>query len=185
MNLLKPLRTTKINIDGKDYKIRYQFYYILEILKILDNKKLNEETKVTYILDYFYEKMPNNLEKAVKELFNFIGEGNYKTNLKSEPKEPDFSWDKDHQIIWASMTQVYGNSWKNWHWFEFKAAFDNLPQDSPINRVIEIRTQKIDPKMNIKEKQKIKELKDYYSLGEEKKETPKDIEERLLKEQNG
>ena len=81
------------------------------------------------------------------------------------------------------MCQAYGESWYHWHWWRWKAAFDNLPGDTPIKEIINIRARKITSKMLSEEKKNLQELKQIYALkkSEQSLMSAKELEASLLK----
>ena len=174
MSLLYPNAPPKaVCIDGQDHAIRWKFYAILTVIKILDNstpfegEKLIPEDRVALALDLFYrDGIPRNLSGAAEAMFEFIRRASWDNGY--EGKKTDgrvLDWDLDAPFIWASMKQAYPFwDWREAHWWEFKAAFDSLPASSKIKEVIAIRLRKVDSKMSSKEQEALHELKRAYAL---------------------
>ena len=167
MNLLFPGLDTSVTVDGEDYPINYRYYYVLRIISVLEDQERTEEERVIDLLRIFYKaKIPKNIKGAIEACLNFIAQGSYQTDLqgKNQNKAPVYDYERDHQLIFVSMQQVYGDSWRKWHWWQWKAAFDNLPENTPIKNVISIRVRKIECKMSATERANLQELKQIYAL---------------------
>lgn len=186
MNLLYSKLPDYVEVSGVEYKINVRYTYILKIFEIIEDNEQSDEEKTIGILSLFYkEKIPDDIEAAINAVFEFIGAGSYQTNYRGKGSgKALFLYTRDHQLIWASMAQTYGLDWKHHqlHWWEFKAAFDNLPEDTPIKSVIRIRGKKIKAKMSSEEKQDLLDAKQMYSLDGniEKQQTAAEIEKELL-----
>lgn len=169
--LLYPNLIDSVIIDGIEYKVNTKYYIILKVLEYSNNPDFSDAQKVVYCLKLFYkDNWGNDLSKAIDAMWKFITLANYQTKYEDDEKQDKIlDYQKDSQIIWASMTQAYGNAWKDWHWYEWKAAFDNLPPESPINKVMGYRLEKITSDMSADEKKRINKLKEIYSLDDEPK----------------
>lgn len=174
MSLLYPGALPEtVCIDGEDYSVRWKFYAILTILKILDNstpfegEDLSLEGRMVLALDFFYrDSIPHNWGGALEAMFEFIRRASWDNGYKGkEADEHVLDWEIDAPFIWASMKQAYPFwDWGEAHWWEFKAAFDSLPAASKIKEVMSIRLRKFDAGMNSKEREALHELKRAYSL---------------------
>lgn len=168
--LLYPDLSHSVKIDGIDYEVNTKYFIVLKILE-LAKQDLNEVVKAKLFLDLFYKAgFGDNPLLALEAMWAWIKEGNLKINTIEEESEPVLDYFKDDQFIFASMCQTYGEAWKKWHWYEWKAAFDNLPDNTPIKQIMSLRGQKIKADESAEEKIRIRKLKHIYSLGEEKKE---------------
>jgi hypothetical protein len=176
-------------VDGEKYQVNYYYHAILKIIDLLGSGEWSDEEKIPQALGLFYlGNIPGDVEAALNALFSFIGKGSYQTNYRRGQGNNKILYDyqKDQQLIWASMAQTYGLDWtsRRLHWWEFKAAFDNLPEDTPIKNVIRIRSTKIKTKMSSEEKQQLLELKEIYALeggAGAPQMTAQELEKQLLK----
>lgn len=176
---------TSVKIGDKYFKINYQYYYVLKIMDIVYDKDLSETKRASLILKYFYkDEIPQDLKAALEACFKFIAKGNYQTTYTGSGSDnsPTYDFALDHQLIFASMTQSYGEAWYEWHWWKWKAAFDNLPSDSPIKEVISIRSRKITSKMSPEERKNLQQLKQIYKLNDDHtpQMTAKELEAMVL-----
>lgn len=177
-----------VEVDGQEYAIRWQYYIILEILRLFDDEDLDIEEAVAIALDLFYvNEIPRDIMKAFQAMQEFIDRASWNNGYRGKPQKTTerlFDWELDAPFIWASFRQVYGGwDWSNSHWWEFKAAFDGLPDNCKIREVIAIRARKVDPKMSAKEKEAIWESKRFYALPKKKAKgarTAQEIERELL-----
>ena len=175
-------------INGTDYRIRPQFYIILEIIQILNGARdqgLTPAERMALALELFYRDAPPDATTAIQAMQEFTAKGSWDngyTGRRTGDTEQILDWDIDAPFIWASLKQAYPFwDWSQAHWWEFKAAFDSLPASSKIKEVMRIRAQKIDSKMDREQQEELRELKRAYSL--EKRAAPKrrakDIEAEL------
>jgi hypothetical protein len=153
-------------IDGVDYPIRYQYYIVLEIIKVLEDFDLSDIERIYVSLDLFYKKIPKDTQKALKAMELFIAKGSWTNGYQGKEENQNvLSFELDAPFIWASMKQTYPFwDWSQAHWWEFKAAFDSLPSTTKIKEIIQIRLQKIDSKMDKQTAKSIRELQKYYAL---------------------
>lgn len=170
-----------VEIDGEAYGIRWQYYIILNILKTLQDEELNEWIRINLVLDLFFvDRIPEDIVQAFGAMMAFINAGTWSNGyVGHEELQTCMDWDIDAPFIWASMKQAYPYwDWSQAHWWEFKAAFDSLPDDAKINSVIRIRAMKLHKDMSAEQKQAVRELKEMYALPV-KRRSAKEIEAEL------
>lgn len=80
-----------------------------------------------------------------------------------------FTWDAEY--IWTSFIQSYQidlhNEFGRLHWRKFMALFRDLPSETKIKQIIEIRTWEPDKETSAKERQRMQKLQDEFELPEE------------------
>lgn len=191
MSLLYPDSLPKsVTVNGNEYEIRWEYYIILEILKIYSDKTLSDNERAYFILDLFYEdSIPANTEDALKAVNAFVDGASWDNGYVNEEKSDRrvMDWDMDAPFIWASMKQTYPFwDFSNAHWWEFKAAFDALPDTAKINEVIKIRLKEITGDMTSEQRKAWMTLKKQYELpdasGEKTNRSAKDIEADLKRQ---
>lgn len=192
MSLLYPDFSPKsVLVDGEEYDIRWQYYIALEIIRLFSDTTMTDQDKAYLIINLFYaEDVPSDISNALKAVNTFIDGGTWDNGYESEEKDNVriMDWDIDAPFIWASMKQSYPAwDWSNAHWWEFKAAFDALPETAKINEVIKIRLKKITGDMTSEQRKAWKALKKQYALperaGEKYKErSAQDIEADLKRQ---
>lgn len=83
---------------------------------------------------------------------------------KPAPRVYDFGADGGYIV--ASFLQAYQIhlTAQSLHWWEFRALFENLPEDTAVKKAIKYRTMKIDPKLPAAERKRYAALKRAYAL---------------------
>ncbi|GEM_PF-5524183 len=171
MSLLYPDSLPKsVIVDDIEYEIRWQYYVVLELLKLFSDRTMSDNEKAYFIFDLFYVGIvPENKEYALKAVTAFIDGGSWDNGYESEEKSdrPVMDWNIDAPFIWASMKQTYPFwDWSQAHWWEFKAAFDALPDTAKINEIIRIRLKSITGDMTSEQRKAWVALKKQYALPE-------------------
>lgn len=161
-------------IDGITYRLNLSFDRVLRYFELFGEPELNAED----ITDIGYSWLvikPQNVPLVVKSavLAHIRGEilsppCRSLHTQKKQPKAVDFSYDAEK--IYSSFMQAYGidliKMRGKMHWCSFIALFRGLPDDTPIKRIMNIRTKEIPvpTKSNAKYIQNLAELKTLYAL---------------------
>jgi len=168
MSLLRPDDLPySVTVDGVEYGILPQYFIIIEIFALMEDDTLSDHVKARHMLDLFYaDVVPPDARHALDAMWEFIRRGSWNNGYRGkESNERVIDWELDAPFIWASMKQAYPLwDWSKAHWWEWKAAFDALPATAKINEVLQIRTQKIDGKMEPRARDTLRELKRAYAL---------------------
>ncbi len=94
--------------------------------------------------------------------------------MKTKKSEVDFSLEHDAEFIYVSFMQAYQidlhQEFGRMHWNKFKVLLNNLPSDTKLNQVREIRNWKPDKDSTSEERQKMAELQEIYALPSEEEE---------------
>lgn len=122
-----------VEIDGKNFEIRYDYRVILEIFEAINDPELAEWERTIAVLQMFYVDSQDirNYEEAVRQLFWFINCGE-EAKKKKSLKLMDF--DQDFPFIVAPINRVMGkdirgipydvkNNTGGLHWWSFMAAY--------------------------------------------------------------
>lgn len=161
-------------IDGITYRLNLSFDRVLRYFELFGEPELNTED----ITDIGYSWLvikPQNVPLVIKSavLAHIRGEilsppCRSLHTQKKQPKAVDFSYDAEK--IYSSFMQAYGidlvKMRGKMHWCSFIALFRGLPDDTPIKRIMNIRTKEIPvpTKSNAKYIQNLAELKALYAL---------------------
>lgn len=135
-----------VNIDGKDYAIRYDFRVILEIITMLEDEELDGADKTEALLTMFYLDPPENEKAAVDACFDFIDTS--KREKKKSPRLTD--WEQDFDYIVAPVNRVLGYDCRGveydpetntggLHWWTFMAAYMEIGGDCLYSQIVSIR----------------------------------------------
>lgn len=106
---------------------------------------------------------------AVKALLNFYqGGGTQGKKKKSGGKKRLYDFALDESYLYASFLQAYQIDLRTQklHWWNFKALFSALPQDTVFGNILHIRAMKLPSKMPKEEKAYYQNLKRLYALPE-------------------
>lgn len=179
-----PETTIKL-LDGK-YRLNLAFNVVIEAFGVLDTD-LSDAQKVEQCFNLLIiDKLPTD-DLAVKGdivagVFQYINErpygndeddGNQPTDEQSSAaNHADFDYEQDAGAIYASFLAYYhidlNQMIDRMHWDQFKALFDNLGADTPIQKIRQYRSDDLsqysdDPK----QAQFVSQMQFYYHLDKE------------------
>lgn len=128
-----------VTVDGRFYKMDFDFRNVLRMIDILDRDDLIPEARAYNALHCLCRR-PRNTDKvlnAVKQLlFKPQGKGG---KGGSGQKATDFV--QDAELIRAAFMQTYGiNLWREkLHWFEFTELLHGIPEGTRYSETVGIR----------------------------------------------
>ena len=141
-----------VEIDGKEYEIRYDFRVILEIFEALNDAELSDEERALAVLQMFYVEFEQltDYEAAIKECLKFINGGKEETNRKKQSQL--VSWNQDFNYIVSPVNHVLGYEIRSVeydpetntggvHWWKFLAAYMEIG-DCMFAQIVGIRSKK-------------------------------------------
>ncbi len=132
-----------IFIGGKYYRIFTDFRTWMQVETVLFDTEGEFYTKLPKLLRLCYPVLPDSLEEAVSGIVSFYrGE-----KLENEQKESKrggqrlYSFWQDAALIYAGFYQQYGLDLTkaDLHWFQFKALFTGLSENTQFSRVVGYR----------------------------------------------
>lgn len=136
---------TSLYIGEVEYRIRYGWRAILDILAACSDPDLDEQSKVYCLLKIFYpdwDKIPQaRLAEACEKACEFIDCGQ-KNDGKPKPKMID--WAQDASIIIPEINKVAGREVRidpNTHWWTFFGWFMGIGEGL-LASVLHIRSKK-------------------------------------------
>lgn len=131
-------------IGGVEYRIRSDYRAILDIIKVMSDKELDDEERTLLVLSVFYEdfdEMPlSDFQEAVDYVFWFVAGG--KESGKRKPKLMD--WEQDFPLIAAPVNRVLGYEVRDveyLHWWSFLAAYYEIGE-CLFAQVVSIRSKR-------------------------------------------
>ena len=136
---------TEIYIDDTCYKIRYDMWSILDIIKCFNDYELNNEEKSIVSLDIFYYDISkiNNYEKAIEKMNWFIDCGNEPNSKSKGTPYKLMDWEQDFDLIKPPVNRILGYDIgdKNIHWWTFMSAYMEIfsIENNLYRNVIDIR----------------------------------------------
>ena len=151
-----------VEVDGKFYKLDFEFRNVLKMIDILDDDMLMPEAKA-YNAVHCLCKRPKNAVKVCEAV---------KSLLFSAPRKNGgqkvTDWVQDAPLIRAAFRQAYGIDLyrENLHWIEFTELLNSIPEGSRYSEIIGIRARPMpEPtKWNQKEREWLLQAKADYAL---------------------
>lgn len=137
---------TSINIGGEDFRIRYGWRPVMDILAAMNDPDLDDWEKATCMLEILYpdwQNIPQDcLEEAMQKACDFIDCNQKPDNGKPKPKMID--WEQDAELIIPEINKVAGREVRldpNIHWWTFFGWFMGIG-DGLFAEVLNIRQKK-------------------------------------------
>ena len=133
-----------VTVDGKFYKLDFDFRNVLNMCEIMEREDLMPDAKAYKALKCL-TKRPRNavrvLDEVKKVLFQRPDKG--RKEKQDKPKITDFA--QDAGMIRAAFLQAYGiNLYRDkLHWIEFADLLNEIPEGSRYTEVVSIRARPI------------------------------------------
>lgn len=175
----------EVTFKGKRYRITPFFDHVLAVFETFQRKDLSEFGKVdlgVFLLSPKARVKDKEKPEFLNTIFDALIE---KAKPSDEPKSMDIQ--QDAKLIYASFYQAYNidlfSEQGRLHWTSFCILLQNLPQDSPLMRVIDIRTKPLPKptKTNQKEIAALLKLKAKYRLETTQEEREQQLQKGLAK----
>lgn len=184
LSLTKKLEDEVTLSNGHTYELHLGYRTVLKWYEMLEDKNISDVDKVDNSFLLFVGDIPNisldEKAKVVNAIQTMITERPYGSNDEQESRRTAnkrfFSYTKDAEGIYASFIYDYNIDLldcSGMRWEKFQALFDNLSQDSPFMRIVQIR-QRDTSKLKDEELSNVLELQRYYAL--DKQDTAKNLE---------
>ena len=127
-----------VTVDGRFYKLDFDFRNVLRMIEILDRNDLLPEAKAYNALHCLC-KRPRNAIKVVEAVKALLFSGVRKKGRKSGKKVTDF--EQDAGMIRAAFRQAFGIDLyrDRLHWIEFTELMNAIPEGNRYSEVMGIR----------------------------------------------
>ena len=124
-----------VEVDGRFYKMDFEFRNVLNMIEVLDRDDLMPEAKAYKALS-FLQKRPKNAVKVLEAVKGLLFKAPRK---KGGQKVTDFV--QDAGLIRAAFRQAYGIDLyrDRLHWIEFTELLNAIPEGSRYSEVVGIR----------------------------------------------
>ena len=128
-----------VTVDGKFYKMDFNFRNVFQMIDVLDRDDLLPEAKEYNALRCLCKK-PRNVHKVLAEVKRILFPATRKTDGQ---KITDFA--QDAGLIRAAFRQAYGIDLyrDNLHWIEFTELLNAIPEGSRYAEIVGIRARPI------------------------------------------
>lgn len=185
MRLNDPL-VSSFSFDGQEYEIDLTFDNVLDVLDVFADPDLRDYEKVGICLELLLGEQDYEFSLI---LWNHI----YETYIHAESKQPieydrkgnlmpprkrsgkrTIDFEKDAEHIYASFLQAYNiNLFREQgklHWHEFQSLLHGLPDDTIMQRIIQVRTWEPSKGDSAERKKAMQDLQKIYELDDDDEE---------------
>lgn len=163
-----------IKFDGETYQINLAFDNVIKYLELVED---DSESKELEALKLFFGDQeipldPDFIESSFKLINETITKSAYQGNSSKDwsmniAPQHIYSYEQDADAIYSSfMMQYHIDLLKErgkMHWCVFRALFDGLNEDTPIQRIIELRQKNLTDVPD-EQRGKVMQLQQYYAL---------------------
>lgn len=178
MNVLYQEFPEFIEVSGEKYPIETDFREWIKFSELVEDEDLTWQVKLQFMLQWFQEEIPDDLETAIYALGDFLtAKVLYQDNPEKETTEkkelqPAFSFKEDAGCIYSAFVECYGIDLQTvpyMHWWKFKTLFDWLPEDTEIKQRIRYRTMDINSIKDKEEKKRVQKIQKAIALHKKKR----------------
>lgn len=155
-------------------KLRTDFRESIKFELLMQDTKLDEQTKVTQALKLYYYDVSKiqNLREAVKDILWFYSCGRKQQKVdenksKEENNKQIYSYEFDDEYIYSAFMEQYKidlNSIKYLHWWKFKALLNSLNESTQFVKIMGYRSIDLSKIKDKDMKANYKKLKKQYAL---------------------
>lgn len=174
-----------IKFDGETYQINLAFDNVIKYLELVEDDSENKELKALKLFfgDQEIPLDPDFIESSFKLINETITKSAYQGNSSKDwsmniAPQHIYSYEQDADAIYSSfMMQYHIDLLKErgkMHWCVFRALFDGLSEDTPIQRIIELRQKNLTDVPD-EQRGKVMQLQQYYALNLKKPKTEEDV----------
>lgn len=174
-----------IKFDGETYQINLAFDNVIKYLELVEDDSENKELEALKLFfgDQEIPLDPDFIESSFKLINETITKSAYQGSFSKDwsmniAPQHIYSYEQDADAIYSSfMMQYHIDLLKErgkMHWCVFRALFDGLSEDTPIQRIIEL-IQKNLTDVPDEQRGKVMQLQQYYALNLKKPKTEEDV----------
>ena len=126
---------TGVTVDGKFYRMDFEFRNVLRMIDVLDRDDLMPEAKAYNALRCVCRR-PRNVYKTIDSVKRLLFPPS-----KAGGGQKATDWVQDAGLIRAAFRQVYGIDLyrARLHWFEFSELLNAIPEGNRYSEVVSIR----------------------------------------------
>ncbi|TVV12368.1 hypothetical protein FOF78_01480 [Lactobacillus paragasseri] len=174
-----------IKFDGETYQINLAFDNVIKYLELVEDDGENKELEALKLFfgDQEIPLDPDFIESSFKLINETITKSAYQGNSSKDwsmniAPQHIYSYEQDADAIYSSfMMQYHIDLLKErgkMHWCVFRALFDGLGEDTPIQRIIELRQKNL-ADVPDEQRGKVMQLQQYYALKLKKPKNEEDV----------
>jgi hypothetical protein len=196
LNLLLDGLPEEAVIGGQTVKIETDFRTGILFEEVIRDPNLDDTEKIRTALELYFPGVSFKGTEAIQEAVGYLlwfyrcGEETTDNEPSEEAADGDigdeqpFSYEHDAGYIYAAFLQAYHMDLarQNLHWWQFRALFTALPEDTQIMKIIGYRTMKIPDKLPREQKQHYQRMKRLYRLpqSEDRQQLESDLSTLLM-----
>ena len=165
-NILYEEYPSALTIENHSFRILTDFRDWISFSEMIMDPELKSEDKILLAFDWFTDEKPDSAEKMIKAMgeffsFDFKGKKTYNRQNTGHSKRPVFSFAYDGIYVLADFRRYYNIELKTvnyMHWWEFRALFLALPDDSETRKRIGYRSMKLNDIKDKEERRRIRKI---------------------------
>ena len=192
MNLLIDGLPKTVEIVGQMVPIITDFRTGILFEEVLQDSLLDDVEKLKVVLDLYFPGVrfhATELDDAIRQMIWFYRCGadpaeTTEADAAGGDKDPPFSYEHDADYIYAAFLQAYGIDLARQplHWWQFRALFRSLPEETQLVKIIGYRTMKIPDKASKEQRQHYERMKRVYALPQsaDRKQLESDLNSLLM-----
>ena len=163
-----------IKFDDRIYQVNLAFDTVIKYLELAESDEPDQEEKAIRLFfgDQELPLDPDFFESSFKLINETITKAPYQSNssmnfgMQVAPQQL-YSYKQDADAIYASFLMQYHidllKERGKMHWCVFRALFDGLNEDTPIQRIIDLRQKNLS-EIPDEQRGKVAQLQQYYAL---------------------
>lgn len=189
MNLLIDGLPDTVEIAGEQVRIETGFRTGILFEELILDEGMDDVEKLRTVLELYYpdyDFAPEVVPEAVNAAMWFYrcGEEITQGNGSGSAEDPSFSYEYDADYIYAAFLSSYGVDLARatLHWWQFRALFRALPEDTQFMKIIGYRSMKIPNNLTKDQKRHYQKMKELYRLplSAERQKLESDLTEVLM-----
>jgi hypothetical protein len=184
MNILTDVFPDAVIIDGVAVQVDTSYRTCLLIILAFEDAELTDQEKMSVLLHNLYDKVPENIEDAVKQGIKFLDGGEEAGEGEGQLTQRLYSFNKDARFIYSAFMQTHGIDLakEDLHWWKFLALFLDLGADTVFSNIVSLRKRLADGKATKEERAAAREMHDILDLPEQLTQEEKELENRFMEQ---
>lgn len=170
-NIILDVLPETVDIDGAEYRINSDFRISILFELLMQDDEVGKRQKLIQGLKLYYPEIPHNVTMAVDKMIWF-----YRCGKETESgghgsgsgrAKQIYSFEHDDDYIYAAFLEQYGidlQDVEELHWWNFRALFRGLSEDTEFVKIMGYRSVKITSKMSKEQREFYKKMQSIHAL---------------------
>ena len=175
MSIIIEALPTSLVIGGEDCPIRCDFRTWLKFARETAATDISAD-KVLDIISLIFYDIPPNFAQMWQAVVNFYNPQEYQSTARAEQAAKRiYDFEYDAKLIYAAFLQQYriDLTTAGLHWWQFKALFDSLGEDTQFVKVMQYRSVNLSEVKDKKQKEFYRKMQRLYMLPDNRTEEQK------------